>query len=100
MHAASSLQSSIQLQSQHCQQSALSQLQSSRLGTGPATAIPIAWYPLSTYSVVPVMPDDRLLARNAAAFPTSAPVSSSGKWRVHGVELHELVDDADRARGA
>ena len=39
-----------------------------------STAIPIAWYPLSTYNVVPVMPLARGEQRNAVAVPTSSAV--------------------------
>jgi len=40
--------------------------------------LPIAWKPLSTYSVVPVMADASGLARNAATEATSCVVKRSG----------------------
>src|SRR6185312_12379471 len=40
-------------------------------------AIPIAWYPLSTYTVFPVMPLAIGEHRNAAARPTSSAVNFS-----------------------
>jgi hypothetical protein len=51
---------------------------------GPSTAIPMAWYPLSTYSTLPVMAEASGLARNAAQWPTSAASSSrvSGAFRL------------------
>ena len=42
-----------------------------------STAIPIEWYPLSTYTVVPVIPLARGEHRKAATAPTSPAVNGS-----------------------
>src|SRR6185312_7824298 len=64
------------------------------------TAIPMAWYPLSTYTVLPVIPLARGEHRNAAAVPTSSASSFCGRaefWDQYST-IHSMIQIALAAR--
>src|SRR5687768_17466364 len=62
----------------------------------------MVWYPLSTYTVVPVIPPARGLDRNAATLPTSPAVSGSvsGEFRAQYSTILSMMPIALAARDA